>query len=103
MNVNPEPFSEKKMIKRNDEKTITSSVNRVKLLQVHTDVRLDFDYHTNQIRKKASKKLHPLSWMSKYMDINKRRVRIKAFIISQFSYCPLMWMFHSRNTRQKSQ
>ena len=26
----------------------------------------------------------------------KRRVLMKAFITSQFSYCPLVWMFHSR-------
>ena len=26
---------------------------------------------------------------------------MKAFINSQFSYCPLVWMFHSRNTENK--
>ena len=26
---------------------------------------------------------------------------MKAFIISQFSYCPLVWMFHSWNTEKK--
>ena len=26
---------------------------------------------------------------------------MKAFITSQFSYCPLMWMFHSRNLNNK--
>ena len=30
------------------------------------------------------------------MDINKRRTRMKAFIESQFGYCPLVWMRHSR-------
>ena len=38
------------------ENTIISSVKRVKLLGVHIDGRLDFDYHVNQICKKASKK-----------------------------------------------
>ena len=38
------------------ENTIISSVERVKLLGVHIDRRLDFDYHVNQICKKASKK-----------------------------------------------
>ena len=37
------------------ENTIISSVKRVKLLGVHIDGRLDFDYHVNQISKKASK------------------------------------------------
>ena len=26
---------------------------------------------------------------------------MKAFIILQFSYCPLVWMFHSRNTKNR--
>ena len=30
------------------------------------------------------------------MNINKRQVLIKAFIISQFSYCPLLWIIHGR-------
>ena len=35
------------------------------------------------------------------MSIPKLRIILKAFIESQFSYCPLVWMFHSRtlNTR----
>ena len=39
--------------------------------------------------------------MSYYMDLNKRRHLMKAFITSQFSYCPLIWMFHSRNLNNK--
>ena len=38
------------------ENTIISSAKRVKLLGVHIDGRLDFDYHVNQICKKAGKK-----------------------------------------------
>ena len=35
------------------------------------------------------------------MDQNKLRMLMKAYIISQFSYCPLVWMFHSRNTKSR--
>ena len=37
------------------ENTIISSVKRLKLLGVHIDDRLDFDYHVNQIYNKAGK------------------------------------------------
>ena len=37
----------------------------------------------------------------KYMGENKRRMFMKTFIISQFSYCPLVWMFHSRKTKNR--
>ena len=30
------------------------------------------------------------------MNQDKLRLLMKAFIESQFSYCPLIWMFHSR-------
>ena len=30
------------------------------------------------------------------MSLNKRRIIMKAFINSQFGYCPLIWMNHSR-------
>ena len=30
------------------------------------------------------------------MDFEKRRSLMKAFVIPQFNYCPLIWMFHNR-------
>ena len=30
------------------------------------------------------------------MDLAKRKSLMKAFITSQFSYCPLVWMFHRK-------
>ena len=56
---------------------------------------MSFDHQVNQICKKA-KKLHALARIAKYMDINKRRIPMKVFVYSQFSYCSLIWMFHSR-------
>ena len=67
----------------------------IKLLGIHLNNDLNFDYHVNQLRKKASKTLHALARIAKYMDINKRRMLMKAFASSQFSYRPLIWMFHS--------
>ena len=43
----------------------------------------------------TSQKLYALARISHYMDLNKRRNLMQAFITSQFSYCPLMQMFHS--------
>ena len=68
--------------------------DRVKLLGIHLNNDLNFDYHVNKLCKKASKKLHALARIAKYMDINKRRMLMKAFVSSQFSYCLLIWMFH---------
>ena len=34
-------------------------------------------------------------------DTKKRRVIMNAFITSQFSYCPLVWMFHNRTLNKR--
>ena len=35
------------------------------------------------------------------MDPGKLRLPMNSFIIAQFSYCPLIWMFHDRNLNAK--
>ena len=35
------------------------------------------------------------------MSFKKRRTLMKAFIESQFSYCPLIWIFHSKIMNNK--
>ena len=46
--------------------------------------------------KKSSQKLHALAKIFHYIDLPKRKVLMKAFIASQFSYFPSIWMLHSR-------
>ena len=73
----------------------TMSEEKVKLLGIHIDSRLNFDHHISQLCKKAGKKLHGVTRVFKYMDISQRKLIANAFIMSQFSHCPLIWMFHS--------
>ena len=35
------------------------------------------------------------------MERSKRKLLMKAFITSQFSYCPLIWMLHSRTLNNR--
>ena len=46
-------------------------------------------------------KLNALARIAGYMDFPKPRLIMKAFITSQFGYCPLIWMFHSRALNNK--
>ena len=46
--------------------------------------------------RKASQKLHALARASTYMSREKTRIIKRAFVMSQFSYFPLIWMFHAR-------
>ena len=73
---------------------------RVKLLGVNLEGRLNFDFHVNTVLKKVSKKYHALARVQLH-EQKKRPIFMNAFIASQFSYCPLVWMPPSRtmNTR----
>ena len=68
-----------------------------KLLGVTLDSRLTFQKHIQQICGKTSSKLKALARITPLMDIEKRKILMNAFFNAQFSYCPLTWMFHSRN------
>ena len=35
------------------------------------------------------------------MNLSKRKILVNAFFVSQFKYCPLRWMCHSRTKKRK--
>ena len=57
--------------------------------------------HILSLCKKVNRKLHVLSRVSKYMTLNKCRILMRSFIISQFNYCPLIWMIENRGLNDK--
>ena len=67
-----------------------------KILGIYFDNKLNFNIHLKKLCKKASLKLHALARVSNLMSIGQRKLIMNAFIHSQFSYCPLLWMRHSR-------
>ena len=73
----------------------------VKLLGVSIDNKLKFDKHVLNIIKKANSKLSALSRFTKFMTFQKKRTLYKAFVESQFKYCPQTWLFHDRKTNYK--
>ena len=62
---------------------------------------LKFDDHVNSLCKKPCQKLNAFACLARYMNVEKRRIIMKAFIESQFGYCHLVWMFHSRGINNK--
>ena len=73
----------------------------VKLLGLNIDNKLDFKEHVSKLCGKVSLKLHALARISPFMDQNKLRIILKAFIESQFGYCPLVWMHHNRTLNNR--
>ena len=66
------------------------------LLDINIDSDLNFDIHLSAICNKVSKKFNGLGWIANFMSLEKRRIVMKTFIESQFNYCLLICMFHSR-------
>ena len=61
-----------------------------KILGVTIDNKLSFDEHIINICKTANKKLNALSRINHYMKQNQKEILLSSFIISHFSYCPLI-------------
>ena len=75
--------------------------NDVKLLEITIDRDLKFYKHVLKLCSKANQKLSAVSRMLKLFSIKKRGTLFKAFVQSQFKYCPIVWMFLGRRTNSK--
>ena len=97
------------LITNQEEKRVSAIIGKetiensksVKLLGITIDNKLSFDTHVSTICKKVNLKLHALARISNLMSTSKLRIIMKSFIESQFGYCPLVWMFHSRTLNNK--
>ena len=73
----------------------------VKLLGVNIDSEFKLNDHVSNIYKKACRKLTALQRLTKILTLQQRKTFMKSFIDSQFNYCPLIWMQHTRSLNNK--
>ena len=73
--------------------TIIKNVTEEKILRILIDNNLNFKSHMKKICEKAKQKLSALARISKLTTPTERKKLINSFINSQFTYCPLIWMF----------
>ena len=69
-----------------------------KLLGINFDNNLTMDDHIKYLCKQASSKLYALARISPFLNEHKRKMLMKSFIMSQFSYCPIVWMYCKRES-----
>ena len=72
-----------------------------KLLGIKFDSKLSFENDVLSLCKKVTQKLHALTRIVNCMNLSKRKVLIKTFVISQFNYCPLVGMVRSRKLNHR--
>ena len=107
MKVNPEKFH--LLISGRDHDTITLNIGGEVIVEKHAkdllgvtlDTKLSFNEHVKSICKKAGTKLNALSRICKILPFRKRRQLVISFFHSNFKYCPLVWMSHSRELNAK--
>ena len=73
-----------------------ASSNVEKLIGILLDSKLNFDSHITCLCKKTGQKLSALAKINHYLTHNKIILLLNSVVKSQFSYCPLIWMFTSR-------
>ena len=75
---------------------IIKSSKEVEILGIKIDKNLNFNNHIKSICRKAGQKLSALLRISSNLNMKQKKILYKSMIKSQFNYCPLVWMFCSR-------
>ena len=77
------------------------SSDAMKVLGIDIDDRLTFDGHVSNMCIKAGRQLNALQRLKGSLDKNSRMAIYTSFIMSDFNYCPLVWMFTSKTSLSK--
>ena len=79
------------------------SKNSVTLLGIDIDNKLSFHDHIHTLTRKAAGQLNYLISKKKFLNIEAKKVLIESFIISNFNYCPLVWLFCNYKSTSKQE
>ena len=83
-------------------KNISINVTRsVKLLGIDVDDELKFDKYVKTLCQKVSRKASAFSRFVPHIDEKKGKILYHTFIISNFNYCPLIWMFCGKTQKNE--
>ena len=75
--------------------------SEVTLLGITLDNKLDFTSHIFKICKGARNKINALLKIAKHLTMPQKKLQVNAFFCSHFNYCPLVWMFSTKDANNK--
>ena len=81
--------------------TMLETAESIKILGVTVDRNLNFNDHVSRMCTKAGRQLNVLQRLKGCLDYNSRMAIYKTFIMSNFNYCPVIWMFTSKASLSK--
>ena len=71
------------------------------VLGITIDSQLNFNVHVSNMCNKAGRQLNVLQRLKGSLDYSSRLSIYKSFIMSNFNYCPVVWMFTSKSSLSK--
>ena len=71
------------------------SLSAVKFLGIEVEDKLNFNNHINTICRSAANQLNALMRLRRFLGLEDRKALIQSFVLSNFNYCPLVWMLSS--------
>ena len=77
------------------------SSKSVKILRLTIDNKLNFGIHINNIRKVASAKIKGLGRKRSRLNLSQAKILYNFFILPQFNYCCLVWVFCNKTLQNK--
>ena len=77
---------------------VITSTETVKLLGLTIDNKLTFNQHITTLCRNASSKSKALLRIRHYLSYAQANVLCNAYILSAFTYCPIVWMFCSKKS-----
>ena len=77
------------------------NVSEEKILGITIDNKLSFKSHLKNICKKANQKLNTLARITNFSLLFQSKTLFNSFTKSQFSNCPLIWMYTSKGLNKK--
>ena len=81
--------------------TIISSMERMKVLGITIDDKLNFSEHISNVCIKAGWQLNVPQRLKRVLDYKSRMAIYNSFVVSNFNYSPIVWMFASKKSPEK--
>ena len=81
--------------------TVLHQNDYVTLLGVVLDHKLDYSRHISNMCKKAAWQLCALGRLSKYLSVDAKMTIFRSFIVSNLTYCKLVWHFCNKTDEKK--
>ena len=80
-----------------------TSKNSVTLLGIDIDDELKFSNHIHTLTRNAAGQLNYIISKKSFLNQEAKRVLIESFIMANFNYCPLVWIFCNNQTQMKQE